>query len=203
MNIFLSWSGKKSYLVAKAFETFLPYIFNGLDFYFSASMDKGVKWEPALDNALDKAEFGILCVTKENLSAPWLMYEAGALCKTAGAGFVTPFLLDIGPSELTGPLTQFQLTVFEKEDLKRLISRIDQRQPEKERIGNKILPGQGKSMLEIRFQAAYETFLEQPLTDALNAPDDAKSVTQKLLDLSKANQTLLKDLLFELQTRCP
>ena len=194
MNVFLSWSGKKSHLVAKAFEACLPLIFNGLEIYLSSSMEKGVKWEKALDEGLERAEFGILCVTQENVSAPWMMYEAGVLYKTAGVGFVTPFLLDIGPSELNGPLTQFQATVFEKADLEKLIFRVNQRLPEELRIERKILTN--------RFQAIYATFLESLLTDALHAPDDAKSVTQKLLELCKDNQTLLRDVLFELQTRC-
>ena len=84
---------------------------------------------------------------------------------------------------------------FLKEDLKNLFSRINQHLLEEERIAEKVFDG--------LFQAVYNTYLESLLTDALNAQDDAKSVTQKLLDLSQSNQTLLKDLLFELQKRCP
>lgn len=195
MNLFLSWSGKKSHLAAKAFETCLPLIFNGLNIYLSTSMEKGVKWEKALDEGLETAELGILCVTRDNFAAPWLMYEAGVLYKTVGKGFVTPFLLDIGPSELSGPLTQFQATVFEEADLGKLMFRVNQRLPQELRIE--------ESIVQNRFKMTYDTLLERLLTDALNAQDDAKSVTQKLWELCKGNQALLRDVLFELQTRCP
>ena len=196
MNVFLSWSGTKSNQAAEAFHQCLKYVFqNRVQIYLSSDMEKGVRWEAALNEHLEKAEFGILCVTQANVSAPWLMYEAGVLHKTAGEGFVAPFLLDINPSELSGPLTRFQLTVFKEEDLKRLFSRVNQRLPEESRIAD-------KEIFEGLFQMVYNAHLKKLLTDALHAPDDAKSATQKLLELCKDNQTLLRDVLFELQTRC-
>ena len=48
---------------------------------------------------LENSTFGILCVTKDNLYAPWLSFEAGALSKTMDKSFVTQFLFDISEKE--------------------------------------------------------------------------------------------------------
>jgi cystathionine beta-lyase/cystathionine gamma-synthase len=34
------------------------------------------------------AHFGVLFVTRQNVSAPWLLFEAGALSKTVSRAFV-------------------------------------------------------------------------------------------------------------------
>lgn len=62
-----------------------------------------------------------MCVTKDNLYAPWLSFEAGALSKTMDKSFVTPFLFDIKRSEVNGPILQLQSTIFEKDDIKKLM----------------------------------------------------------------------------------
>ena len=193
MNIFLSWSGKRSHLAAKTFEEWLPVLFNGgLNIYLSSSMNKGVPWAVALDEALEKADFAILCVTRENRAAPWLMYEAGVLSQTAGVKNVAPFLLNMGASELQSPVTRSQLTVFEREDLERLFLTINQFL-----TGSYHVPTE---VLKTRFHMSYELF-ETRLQEALDFQDEdgEEDISRKtlagveqLLDISK--HTLLKDI---------
>lgn len=80
----------------------------------SEDIDKGARWSTDIAKELEDSTFGILCVTKENLEAPWLSFEAGALSKTMEKSFVTPFLFDIKRSEVQGPILQFQSTIFQK-----------------------------------------------------------------------------------------
>ncbi len=68
---------------------------------------------------------GILCVTRENLSAPWLMFEAGALAKSLDQSRVIPLLIGVEPADLSGPLTQFQAARFDRPDVRRLLSVIN------------------------------------------------------------------------------
>ena len=199
IHLFLSWSGQRSYLVAKAFYVSLKEIFrdSDLEIYFSENMTKGVRWNQALNDALNNADFGILCLTKENLSAPWLMYEAGALSRKA---VVAPFLLDLDAPKPEEPVTQFQLTTFEREDLKSLILSIrDCFVDKKEAVVD-------QDILERLFQLEYdrkEGGLEQRLREAREAREsDKKDRIERLRELCKDNQTLLRDVLFEIQTRC-
>ena len=193
MNIFLSWSGERSHLVAKAFKKCLPLIFNGLDIYLSSSMNKGVPWAAALDEALEKADFAILCVTRENRSAPWMMYEAGVLSQTAGVKNVAPFLLNMGASELQSPVTRSQLTIFEQEDLEKLVLTINQLLTESYHVPT--------DDLKERFNLIYGGSLKKLLQEALDFQDEdgeediarkTLAGVEQLLDISK--HTLLKDI---------
>lgn len=60
-------------------------------------------------------------VTPDNMDAPWLTFEAGALSRTLDQTFVCPYLFDIRPSDLRGPLVQFQAA----EDTRRLVFTIN------------------------------------------------------------------------------
>ena len=76
---------------------------------------------------LEKSDFGIVCLIPENLTKPWLMFEAGALSKKLSAAKVVPFLLGVEPSDLSnGPLAQFQVIPFDKEQVWNLILTLEE-----------------------------------------------------------------------------
>jgi len=54
------------------------------------------------------ADVGIVCVSRENQSAPWLNFEAGALAKNLESSRVVPLIINLKPSEVQQPLAQFQ-----------------------------------------------------------------------------------------------
>jgi len=69
---------------------------------------------------------GLICLSPENIEAPWILFEAGALSKTLENTFVCPYLLDLRPADiLQSPLVQFQATVAEKEDTRKLLHTIN------------------------------------------------------------------------------
>ena len=116
MKVFLSWSGEISHKVAMVFRDWLPSVIQEIEPYVSSEdIDKGARWSTDIAKELENSTFGILCVTRDNIIAPWLNFEAGALSKTMDKSFVSPFLFDIKRSEVNGPILQFQSTVFEKE----------------------------------------------------------------------------------------
>ena len=59
-------------------------------------------------SALDQMDFGIICVTSGSQHAPWLMFEAGALAKHLKSARVVPLYIDLGPTDVTGPLADWQ-----------------------------------------------------------------------------------------------
>jgi hypothetical protein len=80
MKIFLSWSGHKSHEIALVFRDWFPSIIQSIDPYVSSEdIDKGARWSTDIAKELENSTFGILCVTKDNINAPWLTFEAGAL----------------------------------------------------------------------------------------------------------------------------
>jgi hypothetical protein len=68
----------------------------------------GANWSFTVAKALERTQFGVICVTAENMNAPWLMFEAGALSKALGNAVVIPYLIGIKQADISGPLTQFQ-----------------------------------------------------------------------------------------------
>jgi len=107
--VFLSWSGERSLIFAKALRDWLPYINPEIQPWISSTdIAAGGRWSRDLEAELDAADIGIVCVTRDNQAAPWLNFEAGALAKKLNASYVVPLLLDLNPSELRSPLSQFQ-----------------------------------------------------------------------------------------------
>ena len=126
MKVFLSWSGKSSQKAAKALHRWLPRVIPGLDPWFSSEdIRKGGRWSVELGRALEGANFGILCLDASNLGSDWLLFEAGGLAKLMAEARVAPVLFGVKPSELRGPLAQFQLTPFSKSEMRKLMMSIN------------------------------------------------------------------------------
>lgn len=127
MKVFISWSGDLSHKVALVFREWLPSVIQSIEPYVSSvDIDKGARWSTDIAKELESSDFGILCITRENLETPWLNFEAGALSKSIDKSRVSPFLFAIKRSEIKdGPILQFQSTIAEKEDVKKLLLSIN------------------------------------------------------------------------------
>lgn len=198
MKVFLSWSGSRSHKVALVLREWLPCVIQEVVPYVSSEdIDKGARWSTDIAKELSDSQFGIICVTRENINAPWLTFEAGALSKTMDKMFVSPFLFDIKRSEVNGPILQFQSTIFDKEDLKKLVTTL-----------NKACDKDGLSdeRLSKAFEVWYPT-LEEELeqirgvesaeqdadgTDELQPPR-AQEIIEEILELSRINQKLIRN----------
>jgi hypothetical protein len=110
MKLFLSWSGPRSKAVGAILAKWIPLIIQLVQPWFSPqAIEKGAKWQLELTRELEQVNFAVVCVTPECQVAPWLLYEAGAASKNL-QGRVFTVLLDIQPTEITGPLATFQHT---------------------------------------------------------------------------------------------
>jgi predicted RNase H-like HicB family nuclease len=101
-------------------------VIQAIDPFLSTEIEKGSRWGSEIDTALEGTQFGIVCLTRENLSAPWVLFEAGALSKTTGA-LIWTFLMDVAPTDVPFPLAKFQHTNAEKNDILRLLHTINHR----------------------------------------------------------------------------
>ena len=68
----------------------------------------GDRWAQSIAGELEAANFGIICITPENLQSEWILFEAGALSKSMLDAKVIPLLFGLELSDLSGPLSQFQ-----------------------------------------------------------------------------------------------
>lgn len=122
MDVFISWSGERSHAAAEALRDWLPKIINAIKPWLSSEdIAQGARWSRDVALKLEAAKAGIICVTPANLHSDWVLFEAGALSKTLENTFVCPFLIDLQPADLKGPLAQFQATRTTKEDVLKLL----------------------------------------------------------------------------------
>lgn len=196
MKVFLSWSGDLSHKVALTLRDWLPSVIQSIEPYVSSEdIDKGARWSTDIASELADSSYGILCVTKENLHAPWLTFEAGALSKTMDKSYVSPFLFDIKRSEVNGPILQFQSTVFEKDDVKKLLLSLN-----KADSGEQLTAERLEKALDVWYpdlEKQLNTLLqEQPKQVAEAEPEQQESfsneILEEILDLSRVNQKLLR-----------
>ena len=127
MKVFLSWSGETSRKVASALYKWLPYILQPLRPSLSTEISNGDRWGEALETELKNAEFGIICLTKYNIAKPWVNFESGVLSRFIDRAWLTPFLFNVDPASLTGPLSQFQSTPNSEDGVLKLIQSINRR----------------------------------------------------------------------------
>lgn len=125
MKVFISWSGELSKLVAKELSEWLPSIIQSVEvFYSPEDIQKGENWDSRLTKELEECKYGIVCLTKENVSAPWVHFEAGALSESLDSR-TSALMINVVTSDIQGPLSRFQATKFEKDDFYKLVCDIN------------------------------------------------------------------------------
>lgn len=122
MKIFLSWSGDLSRELAEALRDWLPAVLQSVKPFFTPNdIEKGARWGKDISQELEASSFGVFCLTKENLTKPWIMFEAGALSKRIDTSRVCPVLFGVDNADLEGPLVQFQASPFSEVEVRKLI----------------------------------------------------------------------------------
>lgn len=127
MKLFISWSGERSKAFAIALRDWMPLVLHYAEPWLSeADIEAGARWADSVAKELETCNFGVICITRENLNAPWILFESGALAKSLQGSRVIPLLLDLDFREITGPLAQFQAKKMARDGLLETIQSINQ-----------------------------------------------------------------------------
>ena len=122
MRVFISWSGPRSQAVAAALSDLLPDAIQDLKTWMSQhDIGAGSRWSQELSGELEASQFGILCLTSENLAAPWMLFEAGSLAKSVSGSRVVPYRLNLRSADVEFHLAQFQGVDADKEGTYKLL----------------------------------------------------------------------------------
>lgn len=125
MKLFESWSGIKSAEIAKVLSEWVPCIIQGVEvFYSKDGIEKGERWSGKIAKELEESNYGIVILTRDNLNSPWIHFEAGALSKRVNESRCTGILFGVKEKEIKGPLGQFQLSAFTKEEVLKIFKGI-------------------------------------------------------------------------------
>jgi hypothetical protein len=126
VRVFVSWKGSASHVIAKELRSWLPLIVQAVKpFLSSEDTEKGTRWATEIATELAGSDYGIICLTPENVAAPWINFEAGALSKTLDVARVAPIVVGLNKSDVDFPLAQFQLTDPTRDDVLRLVRSIN------------------------------------------------------------------------------
>jgi hypothetical protein len=80
--IYIARSGDASKKVARALHDLLGNVIQAADPWISeADIDKGARWHSEIEQKLEAALVGVIVLTPQNLTSPWLLFESGALSK--------------------------------------------------------------------------------------------------------------------------
>jgi hypothetical protein len=149
MKIFLSWSGTRSKLVAELLNDWLRCVIQAARPWISSrDIDRGALWFSEISEQLSDTGIGIVCLTAENQTKPWILFETGALAKGLTYSRVCTLLIDLQPTDVEDPLAQFNHTFPTKESMWSLI-----------RTLNNLL--QNQSLDDRTLQTVFETYWPQ------------------------------------------
>ena len=143
MKVFISWSGQRSKTLADTLKLWLPMVLQYVEPWVSESnINAGDRWALKIGNELESSNFGIICITPENVNADWILFEAGALSKSMQDAKVIPLLYDLEVSDLSGPLSQFKAKKVEESGIKEIVQAINKHadKPASDKIVDKLVP---------------------------------------------------------------
>lgn len=189
MKVFLSWSGEKSKKVALALRSSLKYFIQSIEPWMSEKdIEAGRRWSEEMHKQLATTRIGILCITSDNVTAPWIYYEAGALAYKMYNPIVIPYLFDLKIADVpNGPLALFQMKEANEYGTFDLINTINKAEPKKRLLEEHLKitfddnwPKLKKELLEI-----YNTFSEQIDEKAQNDKIDEFIDTLQVLEGQK------------------
>ncbi len=129
MRITFSWSGNLSYRVAVLLSKWLPSVVQAVNPSFaSRESRKGTTWYKTLKDQLNQIDFAIVCLSRENLNAPWLLFEAGILTtRFDEAHLCTALIGDLSSTDIEGPFANFQsIKLEDQENMRKLVQKINQ-----------------------------------------------------------------------------
>lgn len=185
-KVFISWSGDLSKKLAEEVRLWLPGVLQFVKPYFTPNdIEKGTRWSTEIANELETSNAGIICLTKDNLNKPWILFEAGALSKNFGKANVCTILFNLDNADLTGPLTSFQATRFDKTDFKKLLVTINNTGGES-KLESAVL----NDVFEMwwpKLESKIKNILDTQVEDSDDKLRSEREILEEVLELTRMN----------------
>lgn len=187
MKVFISWSGSRSRAIADVLRKWLPSVLQAVRPYFSPDdVAKGSRWSSEIAKELEASRIGLMVITPENQEAPWLLFEAGALAKNLERAKVCPLLFgDMEPTDVKGPLVQFQAAKFGEDEMKRVLKMINAE------LGDAAL---APDVLESVFEMWWQKLADDIESELQADVDDEAEIRRSERDMLEEVLSLTRDL---------
>lgn len=188
-QIFLSWSGEASRDIALELKRWFETVFEDLRAWVSdTDIALGARSIPAIEESLDKSVGGILVLTVENQSSPWVNYEAGALSRQyqGREGRVIPLLVNAtSMGELRSPLSNFQGQLLNQLGVERILRAIYGMLAKNEELA----PARMRAYWP-ELEGALEPLLERASRSRPSEPAISSEITELRDQLSRMERTV-------------
>jgi hypothetical protein len=185
-KVFISWSGDLSKKLAEEIRIWLPGVLQFVKPYFTPNdIEKGTRWSTDIASELESSNAGIICLTKDNLNKPWILFEAGALSKNFGKANVCTILFNLDSTDFSGPLTSFQATKFDKADFKKLLVTVNNTGGES-KLDSTVL----NDVFEMwwpKLEQKVKEILKNHVVDNDNAVRSEREILEEVLELTRLN----------------
>lgn len=193
---FISWSGERSRRVAEALRELISVVLPGVRPWLSGhDIAPGERWQSEIERELEGSEIGVLVLTADNVNAPWVIYEAGALSNKPRRR-VCPYLVDLDFPDLPGPLSQFQSKKANKQGTRELVLSLHE-------VSGSTFP---RESVEALFQAKWNQ-LESVLEDALQTQTSLQTIKLDPLtglpNREAFSEAIQKHITLAEQDKCP
>jgi hypothetical protein len=177
--------------VATLLSTWLGDVLQGIEPWLSKDdIEKGSIWFNEITKQLSDTRVGILCLTRENKDKPWILFEAGALCEGLPEKRVCPLWVDLEGSELGPPLSQFNGTLPNKEDLLQLVKTINGER--KEQMLTEIQLSKTFDMWWPEFETRFKKILADDKPQKQVHKRSPEEMIEEILELSRSIQRSLQ-----------
>ena len=192
MKTFISWSGDLSRQVARLLSSWIQDVLQGTETWVSTDdIDKGSLWFGDISEQLTQTNIGILCLTRENIRAPWVLFEAGSLAKGLSKSRVCPLLINLRHTDLDPPLSQFNGTLPNKDDMLKLIKTINSHNS-----GNQLSDGRVQKSFDRwweEFQSKFAAILAtyKPTNDIQRK--SLEDMVEEILEISRSLQKAIQE----------
>mgnify|MGYP000967847180 CR=1 FL=1 len=181
MNVFLSWSGERSKRIAQLLDEWLQCVIQRIKPWMSSKdIDRGTIWFTEINDQLKTTSTGIICLTRENLNKPWILFEAGALLKGLSSSRLCTLLIDLQPADISDPLAQFNHTLPSKEGMWGLIRSLNNSLLE-DRISENILEKIFETYWQ-QFDGAFKKIMDETEAGDLPKKKDKDELMYELLN---------------------
>jgi hypothetical protein len=168
--------------IAEALRDWLPMAIQAVKPYMSdRDNEAGVRWEGKVSAELASSNFGILCLTPDNLQSAWLNFEAGALGKVVDESRAVPLLHRVAPADVARPLGMFMSKPLGEKGIKETLIAINNNLESDRRVEPAALEGAFEAMWP-RLEGRLGTLKHE---DAPNKPlrRDVRDIAEETLEL--------------------
>lgn len=193
MKVFMSWSGQRSKLTAELLEVWIKCVIQAAQPWISSKgIERGALWFTEINDQLKDTAVGVVCLTQENKSAPWILFETGALAKGLSSSRVCTFLVDVEPADLQPPLAQFNHTFPTKESMKSLVTTLNNG-VEANRLDPIILDRIFETYWP-QFEQGFAKIIQENPVNTVIEPREEKDMLSEILSTMRGMANRVRDL---------